>query len=106
PLIAKPRRTVAGAPIDGVGRGIIVSRHPCGRAAGLPGVGLLPGLAARLAWRRHRVSLPYGLSGLGVERLDKPTHAELAAGNAHEHLALHDQRRRGRIVPLLPVLEL
>ncbi len=105
PLITEPRRSVAGAPIDHVGVGIVVAGHPGGAAAGLPGVRLLPGVTARLARRGNAVGLPHRLAGLGVERLDEATHAELTAGNADQHPALHDQRGHRHVVAGLPVLD-
>ena len=106
PLIAEPGRGVAGAPVDRIGVGIVVAGHPGGCAAGLPGVGFLPGLAAGLAGRRNGEGLPCGLAGFGVERCDKAAHAELAAGDADQHFALHDQRGHGHVIAGLPVLDL
>src|SRR5580704_2003096 len=71
PLISKPGRPVAGAPIDRVGGRIVVAGHPGGSAASLPGVGLLPSLAAGLARRRNGVGLPRRLSSFRVERFDE-----------------------------------
>src|SRR5262249_46858331 len=65
------RRWIAGAPIGQVGGGIIGAGDVKRAAAGLPGIGLvLPGLAAGLARRRHRESLPLHVAGLRIERSD------------------------------------
>ena len=106
PLVAEPRRTVAGAPINGVRSRIVIPGHPGGRAAGLPGIGLLPCFAAGLARGRNGIGLPRRLAGVGIERLDKAAHAELAPRHADKHLALHDQRRHRHVVTGLPVLDL
>src|SRR4029077_14630708 len=106
PLIAEPGRSVARAPIDRVGVGIVVASHPGGGAARLPGVRFLPGVAAGLAGRRDGVGLPRRLAGLRVERLDEAANAELAAGNADQDFAFDDERGHCRVVALLPILDL
>ena len=106
PLIAEPRRGVAGAPVDRVAVGIVVAGHPSGGAAGLPSVSFLPRITARLARRRNAIGLPHRLAGLGIKRLDEAAHAELTASDADQHFALNDERGHGRVVALLPILDL
>ncbi len=105
PLIAEPWRGVAGAPIDDIGIRIVIAGHPGRGAAGLPGIGLLPGVAAGLAGRRNGIGLPGRLAGIAIERLHEAAHAELTAGHADQHLALHDEGRHGHVIAGLPVLD-
>src|SRR5215469_336621 len=70
-LVAHPRPTIAGAPESQIGRRIVGASDPHRSAAGLPLVAIGPGLAARFAGRRHRISLPYWLARLRVEGCHK-----------------------------------
>src|SRR6516165_4480643 len=72
PLITHPRPAIAGAPESEVRFRIVAAGYPHRAAAGLPLVAVGPGLAARLAGGRDGVGLPDRLSGLGIERRDKP----------------------------------
>ncbi len=106
PLIAHPRPAIAGAPESEVGFRIVAAGDPHRAAAGLPLVAVGPGLAARLAGGWDGVGLPDRLSGLGIERRDKPTNAELSARDAHHHLAVGDERRQRHVIPIVVVLDL
>ena len=72
PLITDPRRSVAGAPIDRVGVGIVVAGHPRGSAAGFPSVSFLPGIAAGLAGRRNGMGTSTRLAGLCIKSSPEP----------------------------------
>ena len=102
-VVARPvgrvehRHRVAGAPDRLVGLRIIGPGDPHGAAAGLPGVVLvLPGLAAGLAGRRHRVMAPQHLAGRGVEPGHPVAHAVVATGGADDDLVLDRERRGGQ----------
>ncbi len=93
-IVARGR--ISGTPISQIGRWIVGARDVERATARLPGVDLvLPSLAARLAGRRHRKSLPLLLAGLGIERREPAAHAVVAAGAANDHRILERQRRRG-----------
>src|ERR1700723_3621567 len=58
------RRRIAGAPIGEIGLRIVGAGDVEGAASRAPSLGLvLPGLAARLAGRRHHEGLPLWLAG-------------------------------------------
>ena len=101
-LIAEPGRAVAGAPEGHVALGIVGAGHPDRGAAVLPGVAF-PGVVTGLARAGDGVGLPDLLAALGIVGGDEAAHAELAARDADHDLAVHDQRRHGHVVALLPV---
>ena len=102
PLIAEPRRAVAGAPEGDVGLGVVGAGHPDRGAAALPGVAL-PGVVAGLARTGDGVGLPHLLAAVGIVGGDEAADAELAARDPDHDLAVHDQRRHGHVVAFLPV---
>src|SRR6266446_2061754 len=91
-LIAHPRPAIARAPEGKIGFWIVGAGDPYGPTAGLPLIAFGPGLGTQLTGLRHGVSLPSRLSGLGIERRDKPANAELTARNADDHLAVGNER--------------
>src|SRR5262249_44492416 len=93
------RHRVAGAPDHLVVGDVVAAGDPHGAAAGLPGllILVLPGLAAGLARLRDDVFLPEELASLGIEPGDPVAYAAVAAGRAHDHLVLHNQRCRGEL---------
>src|SRR3954464_304867 len=72
PLIAHPWAAVAGAPEREVGLGVVVTGDPNRSAAGLPLIASRPGVAAGLAWRRHRIGFPRFLARFSVVRGHEP----------------------------------
>lgn len=96
-------QNVAGLPTPGflaVGESrvwIVGPRDPHGHPAGLPGIPR-PGLAPRFAGGRYGVGLPGEIPVLGVQRRDETADAELAPGNAHQHLAGGSERGEGHVV--------
>src|SRR5206468_1454815 len=79
------RGGIARAPIGQVGLRIVGAGDVERAAAGLPGVDLvLPGLAARLARRRHREGLPLRVAGLRVDRREPVADAVVAARGADD----------------------
>src|SRR5262245_19645949 len=87
PLIAEPWRGIAGAPKGHVAFWIVGGRDPDRAATALVVIATRgPRLAARLAWCGYGVGLPQFLAGLGIERSDKPAHAQFASRRAKDHL--------------------
>ena len=111
-LLRIPGRGIAGAVIDEVQAGIIGHPAPGAAAADLPLIAL-PGLQARiladrlakfggllgvdqdLIVRSLGVGPPDLLADLEIVGGDVALHAELAAGDADQHLVLDHERRRG-----------
>src|SRR3989475_6373914 len=97
-----PRPAVADADVEQIEIGIVSHRMP-DRAAtavtpplAVPGLrDHLDGLALEAVLRAagHRVEAPGHRAGLGVIGRDVPTHAEVGASVADDHLALHDSGR-------------
>src|SRR3954447_8529428 len=80
------RNRIPSTPENLVRLGIVGAGRPHRRAASLPGIVLvLPGLAARLAWRGHRVLSPHELAGRGIETGDPAPRAAITAGRADQH---------------------
>ena len=97
-----PRTRIAGAPINGIGLGIVRADQPGGAAAPQSGVPF-PGIAAGLAGRRYCKGLPDLLSGVQVERLKRATNTILATTKTGDHLVANDQRWRSDDRTLLVV---
>src|ERR1700721_3838760 len=76
---ARPRRGIAGAPINRLGVLVVGAGHPGGSAAGLPVVSA-PGVVAGLALAGDGESPPQFLAVIGIERDDITPHAEFTAG--------------------------
>ncbi len=102
-VVVRPR--IAGAEEHEVLLGIVGARDPDRAAAARIRIGLRPGVAANLARAGHGVEAPDLLAGRGVEGLDEAANAELGAGDAEDHLVFDHQRRHGRRVAALVVLE-
>src|ERR1700730_1326724 len=105
-LVAHPRPAIAGAPDGGLSLRIVGAGNPHRPAVGLPLVAFGPSLAPGRTRRRHRVGLPHGLPGLGIERRDKSAYAEFAARDANYYLAVGDERRQRHVIPGCVVLNL
>src|ERR1700722_14444614 len=85
---ARPRRGIAGAPIDRLGVLVVGAGHPGGCAAGFPVVAA-PGVVARFALAGNGEGPPQFLAVIGIERDDITPHAEFATGTADDNLAVN-----------------
>src|SRR5437667_297910 len=100
------RPAVAGREVEEAELRIERGRVPDRGAAAHRMVGAgRPGLAATLPRPGQRVPAPLDLAGLGVQRGDAPTHAELAARDAAVHEALVVEWRARDGVAVLPLLD-
>src|SRR5438132_11521872 len=100
------RPAVAGCEVEEAELRIERGRVPDRGAAAHRMVGAgRPGLAATLPRPGQRVPAPLDLAGLGVQRGDAPTHAELAARDAAVHEALVVEWRARDGVAVLPLLD-
>src|SRR3989454_12077674 len=98
--VGDPGSRVAGPDVEEVRRGIVRARVPDGAATDLPRIGL-PGLAAGLAGGGDGIPAPQALASLRIEGFHESAGPHLTgSSDAHDHLALDDQRRLGPEVPI------
>src|SRR5690606_38393618 len=88
---------VAGSPVEEVGLGVVVARHPGGAATGSPGIIVGPALAPGLPRGGDDVRAPDFLPRLGVERGDEAADAALSSRDTHHHLTVRHERCDGEI---------
>ena len=100
-LAAEHRHRVAGREVDHPQVGIDGADQPHAPAAELPGIVVLrPGVVAELAGTRDDEEGPLDRAGRGVEGQHPPLSADVAVGEADEHLAARVHRRgRHRLAP-------
>ena len=91
------RSGIPDRPVHEIQLGIVRAGQPHRAAAQLPAVAQ-PGVVAELAGPRHRVPAPQLLAGGRVVGVEESARAELAAGDADEHLVFHDERRARQAV--------
>ena len=104
-LAAEHRHRVAGREVDHAEVRVDGADEPHAAPAVLPRVAVLrPGLVAELAGPRDDVERPRHLAGRGVEGEHAPLAADVAVGEAHEHLAARDHRRGGHHLAPRPLL--
>src|SRR6202022_571052 len=84
--IARPRCSVADAPINCLGVRIVIACHPGRSAARFPVVAF-PGVVARLALARGGEGPPQLLAAIGIERDNVTTDPEFTPGTADDPLA-------------------
>src|SRR5262249_42111308 len=92
----------ARPPVEEVEPRIVRAGDPGGRAAALPRVAF-PRLIALLAFAGNRVEPPGATPRVGLVRVDEAADSVLAAGDADDHLVLHDERRAREAVALVRV---
>src|SRR5438067_1146383 len=100
-----PRIAVADAPVQQVGRRIVVAGDPRRAAAGLPLIARRPRVAAGFARRGNRVALPGLRAGRGIVGRHEAADRTVAARDPDDDLAVGDERRRRHVVALLVVLD-
>src|SRR4051794_25749391 len=122
-LLGIPWRGISGAVIDEVELRVIGDETPHIAATVLPGARrprrdaeILTNILRieRLEFRTDEnigirsgaVRLPHGLAGCRIERSEPAANTEFAAGIAHQHLVLRDERRHGERLALVEIGDL
>src|SRR5215475_6886113 len=85
--IARPRRSVARAPVGQVELRIEVASNPDRYPTSFPRL-LGPGIVARFSRAWNRIGLPHLLPGLGIEGCNETTHPEFTTRGPNHHFAL------------------
>src|SRR5262249_20205681 len=93
---------IAGLPVDRIELGIIGAGEP-GNGTRMIEVAPLPRLRVRLSLFRGVPEAPDFLAGGLIEGGDKSARALVPTGRARDYKIADSQRRRGRVVILMPV---